>query len=848
MSSGGGRQLFRGSLSALARFAAGLLPVLGIWLIALPAQSDERPFEWSNSDWGGIGLLQTRNARFGPDGELSMGASFVAPYDRYFVNLQALPWFEGTFRYTLSKDERLTQRRFGATLTDRGADLKFRLSEEGQWTPAIAVGLQDMLGTGLFDSEYLVLSKRYYDFDFSAGMAWGYSGTRGTTQNPLTYFSTFFENRDQGFSGLGGIPEVGKLFSGERVGIFGGIEYHSPFEGVSFKLEYDGNDYRNEPAGGGDFSVTNPFNYGVEYAPWPWLRASLMQERNEGFSGKVAVTARLHEITGMPKFADLPPPPVKVRVAKKNGDPRATSRAAATLSGQGDDAAERLFEAFDARGLHIEAFDLSDGAAVIYVAPPEKSLPVEFWHDTARQAGQALPLPISKLTIASTSDAGDVAYISVAHADLFRPISPGVGATRNGGDGRPQLGEQEAARIGNAIIRDLEIQSFQAEAVQFSGREIKIYFTQSKYRHVSRAIGRAARIAANHAPDGVEVITIVLMSNGITTGEVSLMRTALENALSNKGSPEEMWHSASFRPTTGIDDSAMFNAGRYPGLSWKLRPKLRQHLGRPGQFHRYQLWLKLEGAVELFRGLTLAGALGKNVHHNFGDLESLPVSNIPHVRTEIVNYLNKGPNNLVSLTLSYIFNPAESWYARFSGGYLEEMFAGYGGEVLYRPFNSRWAAGFDIYKVYQREFEQRLGLQKDPALEYSTITGHSTFYYDMPILNLFTSVSVGKYLAGDIGSTVEISRRFDSGVVLGTWFTVTDLSAAEFGEGSFDKGIFITIPWDLFYPTSDGTAGIFPFRPLTRDGGQKLNVNRSLHGITGNNFGLIERDWDRILE
>ena len=777
-----------------------------------------------------------------------MGASFVAPYDRYFVNLQALPWFEGTFRYSLSKDKRLTQRRLGATLTDRGADLKFRLSEESQWTPAIAVGFQDMLGTGLFDGEYLVLSKRYYDFDFSAGMAWGYPGTRGTTRNPLSYFSTFFDNRDEGFSGLGGIPEVGKIFSGERVGIFGGIQYHSPFEGVSFILEYDGNDYSNEPVGGGDFGVTHPFNYGVEYAPWPWLRASLMQEREEGFAGRVAVTARLQEITGMPKFADLPPPPLKVRSAKEKGDLRATSQAAATLSSQGVDAAERLFEAFDARGLHIEAFDLSDSAAVIYVAPPEKPLPPEFWHDVARQAGQALPLPISNLTIASSSATGDIAYISVAHADLYRPVSPDGAAVGDGEDDRPQLGQQEAERIGNAIIRDLEIQGFQVEAVQFSGREIKLYIVQSKFRHVSRAIGRAARIAANHAPVGVEVITVALMSNGITTGEVSLMRTALENALSNKGSPEEMWHSASFRPTTGIDDSAMLNAGLYPALRWKLRPKMRQHLGRPGQFHRYQLWLKLEGSVELFRGLKLSGALGKNVHHNFGDLESQPVSTIPHVRTEIVNYLNEGANNLVSLTLSYIFNPAESWYARVSGGYLEEMFAGFGGEVLYRPFNSRWAAGFDIYKVYQREFEQRFGLQDDPALEYSTITGHSTIYYDMPILNLFTSVSFGKYLAGDIGSTVEISRRFDSGVVLGTWFTVTDLSAADFGEGSFDKGIFITVPWDLFYPTSDGTAGIFPFRPLTRDGGQKLNVNNSLHGVTGNNYGLIARDWDRVLD
>ena len=849
MSPEGGRRrtIKPGALRIYIYFAAGVLLALGVFLPAQPARS-ERPFEWSHGDWGGIGLLQTRNARFGPDGELSMGASFVAPYDRYFVNLQAMPWFEATFRYTLSKDERLNQRRLGATLTDRGADMKFRLLEESYWAPAIAVGLQDLLGTGVFVSEYLVLSKRYYDFDFSLGIAWGYSGNRGELRNPLTYISTYFDSRSEGFSGLGGIPEVGKLFSGPRTGMFGGIEYKSPFEGLSFKLEYDGNDYKNEPVGGGDFGVDLPWNYGVEYAPWPWLRASLMQEREEGFSGRVSVSARLHEITGIPKFGDSPPPPLRPRAPDETNKVRSPDYSAISLTHQDADAANLLFEAFEARGLNIEAFDLSNDVAVIYVARPETPPPPEFWHNTARHAGRVLPMPISKLTIASSSEAGDIEYVSVARADFYRPASPAGSAVTISGENRRQLSQPEAETIGNAIIRDLESQGFLVEAVQLSDIEIKLYFAQSQYRHVARAIGRAARTAANHAPPSVEVITVALMSNGITTGEVSLLRTALEDALGSKGSPEEMWHSASFRPTTGIDDTAMLNPGRYPGLSWKLRPKLLQHIGRPGQFHRYRLWIKLEGAVELFRGLSLSGALGKNVHNNFGDLESLPVSSIPHVRTEIVNYLNEGVNNLVSLTLSYIINPAESWYARFSGGYLEEMFAGFGGEVLYRPFNSRWAAGFDVYKVYQREFEQRLGLQKDPALEYSTITGHSTIYYDMPILNLFSSVSLGKYLAGDIGGTIEVSRRFDSGVVLGTWFTITDLSAAEFGEGSFDKGIFVTVPWDLFYPTSDGTHGIFPFRPLTRDGGQKLNVNKSLHGVTGNNFGLIERDWGRILE
>ncbi len=846
---GGRRRTDWRKFEILFRFLAVGALAAGVMITASAAWAEEeRPFEWTNSDWGGIGLLQTRNARFGPDGELSMGASFVAPYDRYYVNLQALPWMEGTFRYTLSKDERLNQRRLGATLTDRGADLKFRLWDESYWIPAVALGVQDMLGTGLFDSEYLVFSKRYYDLDFSFGVAWGYSGSRGTLPNPFAEISPIFENRNEGFSGLGGIPEVGKLFSGERVGLFAGVEYRSPFEGVTFKFEYDGNDYENEPVGGGDFQSDIPFNYGVEYSPWPWLSAALMQEREEGFSGRVSVRARLHDIEGLPKFGDLPPPELLPRPAGENSRASAGAPGDITaLPAEEEEAADLLFDLFSARGLEIEEFNLSGGEAMIFIARPNGSPDVRFWHDSARRAGRVLPLPITKLTIASSDASGLVEHVSLAREEFFR--AAGVAETEAAAEERVRnLDEIEAERIGNAIVDDLEAQGFAVNAVGLTDTEVKLYFSQGKYRHISRAIGRAARIAANHAPRSVEVITIVLVSAGITTGEVSLMRNALENALGNKGSPEEMWASARLRQSAGVDEGVMFNADRYPNVGWKLRPKLRQHLGRPGQFHRYQIWLKLEASLEIFRGLAVTGAWGQNIYHNFDDLESLPVSNIQHVRTEIVNYLNEGATNLVSLTLDYVFNPADSWYAKFSGGYLEEMFAGFGGEVLYRPYNSRWAAGFDIYKVYQREFEQRFGLQEDPALKYDTITGHATIYYDVPVLNLFAAVSLGRYLAQDIGGTVEVSRRFDSGVVLGSWFTVTDLSAGEFGEGSFDKGIFITVPWDLFYPTSTGVHGTFPFRPLTRDGGQKVGVNKPLHGVTGINYGLVERDWDRILD
>ena len=59
---------------------------------------------------------------------------------------------------------------------------------------------------------------------------------------------------------------------------------------------------------------------------------------------------------------------------------------------------------------------------------------------------------------------------------------------------------------------------------------------------------------------------------------------------------------------------------------------------------------------------------------------------------------------------------------------------------------------------------------------------------------------MGKYLAGDKGLTLDLSRRFqESGFTLGVFATKTNLSAEEFGEGSFDKGFYFLFLQILFY-------------------------------------------------
>jgi hypothetical protein len=105
-------------------------------------------------------------------------------------------------------------------------------------------------------------------------------------------------------------------------------------------------------------------------------------------------------------------------------------------------------------------------------------------------------------------------------------------------------------------------------------------------------------------------------------------------------------------------------------------------------------------------------------------------------------------------------------------------------------------------------------------------------YWDTGIQNIMTNVSVGQYLAGDQGVTLGVSRRFDNGVSMGAYVTKTSASAEQFGEGSFDKGLFVNIPFDVLLPISSSSTANLAWSPMQRDGGAKLNRMYSLYGLT----------------
>tara|TARA_B100000965_G_scaffold208510_1_gene174236 strand:- start:100 stop:2046 length:1947 start_codon:yes stop_codon:yes gene_type:complete len=216
---------------------------------------------------------------------------------------------------------------------------------------------------------------------------------------------------------------------------------------------------------------------------------------------------------------------------------------------------------------------------------------------------------------------------------------------------------------------------------------------------------------------------------------------------------------------------------------------------------------------KLFWSTNLKYALWQN----FDDLYIPPVNTYPNqVRSDVKDYLNNFQDRLIvgRSQLDFFHTLYKHNHIQVSAGILEEMFTGYGMEYLWNRNDLPFAVGFEAFKVYKRDYDLAFDL-----LDYSNTTGHVNFYYeneqDNFLIPFSLHLSYGEYLAGDKGYTFDISRRFDNGVVMGAFFTKTDVTSEQFGEGSFDKGIYFKIP-------ISGDWFNFKWRPLTKDPGAKL--------------------------
>ena len=253
------------------------------------------------------------------------------------------------------------------------------------------------------------------------------------------------------------------------------------------------------------------------------------------------------------------------------------------------------------------------------------------------------------------------------------------------------------------------------------------------------------------------------------------------------------------------------------------RLSFRPFIASREEFFKGALMIENTSKYSFLDNLTFSSNIKYSLADNFDDFKYPPVDTYPaQVRSDIKEYLKNFSEGIFigRAQFDYYLSPVENHHLMLTAGILEEMFNGVGFEYLYFNQDSNHAIGFEVFEVQKRDYEMRFG-----TLDYKNVTSHLNYYYrNYGRIPFDAKISYGEYLAGDEGITIDLSRSFKNGTKFGIFATFTDVSSDQFGEGSFDKGIYFNIP--LF-----GNLVSYSWRPLTKDPGAKLIRRNTLHSL-----------------
>lgn len=711
-----------------------LATTLPLAVLTIPGAAPADPLVARNmSAYGMPGGIDTPTAETLPEGSLGATVSYSDYALRNNVFFQVLPQLTANLRY--SRVDGINDFRNDGFIWDRSFDLRYQLFEQQGWRPAVAIGLQDFLGTGVYSGEYIVATRQVTPtVRASIGLGWGTLAGRPRVIDAAD---------------LGGTANTGDWFRG-KARPFGSVSWDVN-DRLTLTAEYSNDIYQASYSDGNFFQQGDAepgrLNFGASYRMGQNYQLGLYTIGNESIGAQFTVTLNPREAT-YPSGLEKAPAPVRPRPAPA-ADPEAWS--------------------------------------------PE-------W----------------------------------ASDPTARPVLQKV--------------------LADALAKEGQI----LESMTLSATRAELRIRNNRYNQQPQAIGRTARLMTRALPATVETFVITSSADGLPTSSVTLRRSdieRLENTEVGQIAAATDLSDATPRPAGLIQTEDLF-----PRFRWRIGPYFDLGLFDPEEPLRYEFGAEARASYELLPGLIATGAIRQRA---FGDikqsgpgvpgergrrytpeeyladpsLETTP-EGVPRVRSDTRMYAGNTSPIIPELTLAWFAKPSDQVYSRVTVGLLERAYGGASAEVLWKPVNSPLAFGAEVNRVRKRDFDALFDFR-----DYEVTTGHVSAYYEFS-QGFIAQLDVGQYLAGDRGATFTLTREFANGWRVGAYATKTDLSAEEFGEGSFDKGVTFSIPisWATGTPTRERAES--RIRSLSRDGGARVEVKDRLYDKVRDSHSVrMQQGW-----
>lgn len=342
---------------------------------------------------------------------------------------------------------------------------------------------------------------------------------------------------------------------------------------------------------------------------------------------------------------------------------------------------------------------------------------------------------------------------------------------------------------------------------------------------------------------------------GFRGPRLTLPRDAVEKALSGTGtaSAEELWRSARFE--TQGDEAMTAPAAAGPSLLRTIQLQLdaRASLSEPdaGVLHRTALIVQTRRPLLPRMGILWGTSTRLSLTDTSDRLNGLREK--PEGGASVLpGRFGAGAFAGLRISMQDLFfgwtgTPAPGLYAMAVAGYVEEMYAGGGGEILWRPFGRTFALGIEGWGVVRRDPNTILAQGLLPGAGAS---GFLKGWYEIPGTDLTASLRAGRYLAGDIGATLGLATEFRGGARVEGWVTATNLRDRD----AWDEDLPLSAGLRLILPFGGrvipaGSAARLALEPMGRRAGAAVENPLPLYEATEPlSWRGIARDWPEISE
>ncbi len=373
-------------------------------------------------------------------------------------------------------------------------------------------------------------------------------------------------------------------------------------------------------------------------------------------------------------------------------------------------------------------------------------------------------------------------------------------------------------------------------------RVLRLNIYNCRYLFESQVRCRINHILGNLAPSNIDKFVVVLEAEGFPIQEYHYHSCFLKmyaNRCIGDSELDLISPEREVQTPAACATQQLFKQERSL-FCFTLLPKVHTFFGSTTGKFKYALGLSAGACgylpYDIFYQFQV-GWIGITKLENMIGIDRLNPSQLINVHTDIVCYFQQKGITFDQLYLQKSVNLSHGWFGQLSLGYFAQNYVGAAAEVLYYPVNSCFAVGFEAALLKKRTttglgFTNTIRKFDGFVPTYVPFTGLQYFvdlYYDLRDWQTNFKMSIGRFLARDVGIRYECTRYFSNGLELFGWYTRTNGHDMVNGETYFDKGIGISMPLDFFYTYSCRKRWNYSMSAWLRDVGYRGPTGRRLY-------------------